>query len=112
MPILGVAPYIERVKVKEPIHKAFVEGVEKTYTLSLLSLKALWQLITGGLSIKTLGGPIAIAQLAGESAQQGILPFIGMMPFDVMKKLFQHPLTDKGIELFLKDWEKVPGKPF
>jgi len=34
------------------------------------------------------------------------------MPFDVMKKLFQHPLTDKGIELFLKDWEKVPGKPF
>jgi transaldolase (EC 2.2.1.2) len=34
------------------------------------------------------------------------------MPFEVMKKLFQHPLTDKGIELFLKDWEKVPGKPF
>ncbi|MCS6875239.1 MAG: fructose-6-phosphate aldolase [Aquificaceae bacterium] len=34
------------------------------------------------------------------------------MPFDVMKKLFQHPLTDRGIELFLKDWEKVPGKPF
>jgi len=34
------------------------------------------------------------------------------MPFDVMKKLFQHPLTEKGIELFLKDWEKVPGKPF
>lgn len=34
------------------------------------------------------------------------------MPFDVMKKLFQHPLTDKGIELFLKDWEKVPERPF
>jgi transaldolase (EC 2.2.1.2) len=34
------------------------------------------------------------------------------MPFEVMKKLFQHPLTDKGIELFLKDWEKVPGRPF
>ena len=34
------------------------------------------------------------------------------MPFEVMKKLFQHPLTDKGIELFLQDWEKVPGKPF
>ncbi|MFZ8787955.1 fructose-6-phosphate aldolase [Thermocrinis sp.] len=34
------------------------------------------------------------------------------MPFEVMKKLFQHPLTDKGIELFLKDWENVPGKPF
>jgi transaldolase len=34
------------------------------------------------------------------------------MPFEVMKKLFRHPLTDIGIELFLKDWEKVPGKPF
>lgn len=34
------------------------------------------------------------------------------MPFDVMRKLFNHPLTDKGIDLFLKDWEKVPGRPF
>ena len=34
------------------------------------------------------------------------------MPFDVMKKLFHHPLTDRGIELFLKDWEKVPQRPF
>ncbi len=34
------------------------------------------------------------------------------MPFSVMEKLFKHPLTDKGIELFLKDWEKVPEKPF
>jgi len=34
------------------------------------------------------------------------------MPFAVMEKLFKHPLTDRGIELFLKDWEKVPEKPF
>lgn len=34
------------------------------------------------------------------------------MPFDVLKKLFQHPLTDKGIDLFLKDWQKVPDRPF
>ncbi|HIC97190.1 MAG TPA: fructose-6-phosphate aldolase [Aquificaceae bacterium] len=34
------------------------------------------------------------------------------MPFSVMEKLFKHPLTDRGIELFLKDWEKVPQKPF
>ncbi|MFN3813362.1 MAG: fructose-6-phosphate aldolase [Aquificaceae bacterium] len=34
------------------------------------------------------------------------------MPFEVMSKLFNHPLTDRGIELFLKDWEKVPDKPF
>ncbi len=34
------------------------------------------------------------------------------MPFAVMEKLFKHPLTDRGIELFLKDWEKVPERPF
>jgi transaldolase len=34
------------------------------------------------------------------------------MPFEVMKKLFNHPLTDKGLEQFLKDWEKVPDRPF
>jgi transaldolase len=28
--------------------------------------------------------------------------------FEVMGMLYQHPLTDIGIELFLKDWDKVP----
>ncbi len=30
------------------------------------------------------------------------------MNFAVMKQLYDHPLTDIGIEQFLKDWEKVP----
>jgi transaldolase len=30
------------------------------------------------------------------------------MSFDVMKQLYDHPLTDIGIDLFLKDWKKVP----
>jgi len=30
------------------------------------------------------------------------------MPFAVMEKLVQHPLTDIGLARFLKDWEKVP----
>jgi transaldolase len=29
--------------------------------------------------------------------------------FDVMKQLYEHPLTDKAIETFLADWKKVPG---
>ena len=32
---------------------------------------------------------------------------IATIPFDTMKKLVKHPLTDIGIEKFLKDWEKV-----
>ena len=30
------------------------------------------------------------------------------MSFDVVEQLYHHPLTDIGVELFLKDWGKVP----
>jgi transaldolase len=30
------------------------------------------------------------------------------MSYDVLEQLYQHPLTDQGIEIFLKDWAKVP----
>ena len=33
---------------------------------------------------------------------------IATVPFPVLEKLVRHPLTDTGIERFLKDWEKVP----
>ena len=35
---------------------------------------------------------------------------IATMPYGVMEKLVQHPLTDLGLARFLKDWEKVPKK--
>jgi transaldolase len=33
---------------------------------------------------------------------------IATIPYSVMIQLSKHPLTDAGIEKFLKDWEKVP----
>lgn len=35
---------------------------------------------------------------------------IATIPYDVMKKCINHPLTTQGIERFLKDWESVPKK--
>ncbi len=32
---------------------------------------------------------------------------VGTMPFKVLEMMFHHPLTDKGLAQFLKDWEKV-----
>lgn len=32
---------------------------------------------------------------------------IATMPFKVLDMLFSHPLTDKGLDQFLKDWSKV-----
>ena len=33
---------------------------------------------------------------------------IATMPFAVLEQLIKHPLTDSGLERFLKDWEKLP----
>jgi len=41
-----------------------------------------------------------------ESARLGA--DIATIPFKVISQLAHHPLTDKGLENFLKDWEKVP----
>lgn len=30
------------------------------------------------------------------------------MAIEIMESLFKHPLTDIGLEMFLKDWKKVP----
>ena len=35
---------------------------------------------------------------------------IATIPFKVIEQLAKHPLTDKGIEMFLADWKKVPKK--
>jgi len=44
-----------------------------------------------------------------ESALAGA--HIGTMPFKVLDQVFNHPLTDKGLEQFLKDWGKAFPKP-
>lgn len=35
---------------------------------------------------------------------------VATIPYDILKKMVRHNLTDAGIERFLKDWETVPGK--
>jgi len=35
---------------------------------------------------------------------------IATMPFAVLEALIRHPLTDAGLERFLKDWEKLPAQ--
>ena len=42
-----------------------------------------------------------------ESALAGA--HVATIPFNVIQKLAQHPLTDIGLAKFLSDWEKVPS---
>ena len=41
-----------------------------------------------------------------ESARLGA--HVATIPFSVIKQLAKHPLTDAGMDKFLKDWQKVP----
>jgi len=43
-----------------------------------------------------------------EAAKAGA--HIATVPFKVLQSAAQHPLTDKGIETFLKDWERFSGE--
>jgi regulator of sigma E protease len=71
-------------------------------------------MITGSLSPTNLGGPIAIAQMAGQSAQQGLIPYLGLMAFISVQlaifNLLPLPMLDGGlILLFLI--ESIRRKP-
>ncbi len=43
-----------------------------------------------------------------ELAKAGV--HIATIPFNVLEKMFRHPLTDIGIERFLKDWKSVKNE--
>lgn len=43
-----------------------------------------------------------------EAAKMGA--HVATIPYSVIQQLIKHPLTDIGIERFLKDWEKVPRR--
>ena len=65
-------PLNERIN---PISAFYYAGL-KTYDVSRLTVVSVVKLIQRKLSVKTLGGPIFIAQLAGEQAKAGIMEFI------------------------------------
>ena len=52
--------------------------------------------------VASIRNPIHLVQAALMGAD------ICTMPAKVFDQLLKHPLTDKGVEQFLKDWEKVP----
>ncbi|MBN1841332.1 MAG: RIP metalloprotease RseP [Deltaproteobacteria bacterium] len=56
--------------------EAVVEGVLQTWQIAKLTVLSVGKILAGTLSAKTIGGPIMIAQLAGEHAKAGMANFI------------------------------------
>ncbi|PZN12539.1 MAG: fructose-6-phosphate aldolase [Bacillota bacterium] len=61
-----------------------------------------------GITTQVLAASIRHPQHVIEAARVGA--DIATMPFKVLKQLVQHPLTDAGLERFLKDWQAARGR--
>jgi regulator of sigma E protease len=112
--ILGVKAPIEYTEIKLSAIEALKKAIDKTWFLTVLTVKVIWGLITGAVSVRTLGGPLAIAGFAGEAAKLGLIAFLSAMAtLSVQLGLFNLiplPLLDGGlILLFLIEW--IRGKP-
>lgn len=58
-----------------------------------------------GEQIEVIAASIRSANHVAQAALMGA--DIATVPFNVLKKCVEHPLTDRGLDAFLKAWEKV-----
>ena len=61
----------------------------------------------GGEQVEIIAASVRSANHVTQCALMGA--DIATVPFGVLKKMIAHPLTDRGLDAFMKDWEKVQG---
>ena len=93
---------------------ALIKSVNKTWEMSVLTLRVLGKMLIGEASVKNLSGPISIAQYAGQSAGIGLIAFLSFMAIVSVSlgvlNLLPVPLLDGG-HLMYYLIEFVIGKP-
>lgn len=89
-------------------------GVERTWEVSVLTVKMMGRMITGQASLQNLSGPLTIADYAGKSASMGwtsYLLFIALISVSLgVLNLLPLPMLDGG-HLMYYLWEAVTGRP-
>jgi regulator of sigma E protease len=86
---------------------ALKNGIDRTGEIVADSLGTFRALLTGSISLKALGGPVAIAQASGATAKAGLLPLLTFLAFlsvqlGVFNLLPFIPIVDGGqVTLFL-----------
>lgn len=93
---------------------ALGEAVKMTMEMSVFSLKMLGNMLVGAISWKGVGGPIAIATVAGESAHLGWKAFFGFLAMVSISlavlNLLPIPVLDGGHLLYYTA-EVLKGSP-
>jgi regulator of sigma E protease len=93
---------------------ALARATGKTWDMSVLTVRMLWNVATGDVSVKNLSGPINIAEYAGFSARQGVLAFLSFLAIVSVSRfvlnLLPIPILDGGQVVFQLA-ELVKGSP-
>ena len=100
--------------LKRSYFASLSKGAYETYNLSIKTLQFIGKMLTGNMGAENLSGPIGIAQMAGNTAQAGLLPFMYLMALLSISlgvlNLLPIPVLDGG-QLTLLGIEALRGKP-
>jgi regulator of sigma E protease len=112
--LLGISPGQEFVVERMGPFRAFTLSLSRTWEVSELMVLSIVRLVQGKIPAKTIGGPILVAQLAGEQARMGIinlLIFTALLSINLaILNLLPIPVLDGG-HLFFFVLEAIRGKP-
>ena len=114
-PMIGITRGDELITKRLGFFSGIGYGFGKTWQVIELTGIALKKMINGSLDIKeSLGGPILIAQVSGETFRAGMLPFFFMIAFVSINlaliNILPIPVLDGGHLLFFLI-EGITGKP-
>jgi len=118
---IGAAPKINKaawesmyVEVSYGPLEALGQSIRRTWETSVISLKMLLKMMIGEVSMKNLSGPITIADYAGQSAERGLLAYVGFLALISISlgvlNLLPVPILDGG-HLLYYIVELVKGSP-
>lgn len=113
--LIGITPSQKIEKVRYALPQAVYMGCKKLISLTAITYKALWSVITGRLSVKeSMTGPIGIFVITGEAAKMGfiyLLHLVAILSASLaIFNLLPFPVLDGGHIIFLAI-ERLRGKP-
>ncbi|MFO7706652.1 MAG: RIP metalloprotease RseP [Desulfobacterales bacterium] len=112
--VIGVSSAGEVLSRKLGFVEAVAQSFRQTYAIAELMVVIVAKMITGSISFDTVGGPIMIAQMAGDQARAGIsslFQFIAVISVNLaVINLLPIPVLDGGHLMFFLI-EAVKGRP-
>ena len=94
--------------------EGLVRGLERTWEVSALSVRMLGRMLVGQASVRNLSGPLSIAEYAGQSANQGLVYYLGFLALVSVSlgvlNLMPLPMLDGG-HLMYYLFEGLTGRP-